>query len=117
MTLTAKADGWEAVRLAVMTRDRHSCVAVRADLWKGVEVELDRGMCRNSYGPARPVLRLDHVDPFMTYLRKALDSEAFLQSVCDYHHETWATRAESRHSSRERLSALYPEEWAEWIAR
>lgn len=115
---TAEIDGWPAVRLAVLRRDR-GCVAVQVELF-GEDAATD--LCRdqwNNYHPwdAHFKLQLDHVNEFGTKGKKAPDDEAHLQAVCAHHHATWATRAMARSKARERFARLYPEAWWRWIQR
>lgn len=116
---TAEEDGWPAVRLAVLRRDR-GCVAVQSDLAPADLVA--KTMCRDKWGTYHPFdalfkLELDHVIEFPTLQKKAPDDEAHLQAVCSLHHDTWARRQAVREWSRERLSELYPDAWKAWLER
>jgi hypothetical protein len=109
---SAETDGWAAVRLAVLGRDR-GCVAVQREL---VGDLADGKLCRDDFGAVHGwdaifKLQLDHVKEQPRMGLKAPDDEAHLQAICAQHHRTWATRSEVRAWARERLARLYPEAW------
>jgi hypothetical protein len=113
--LTAAADGWTALRWAVLHREG-GCIAVQPDKIGFEEAATD--LCRNGQGWEQKwddvlPLELDHIKEHPGGAR--VHDEAHLVAVCAWHHRggkggaQWATA--HRAAIRAYLTRLYPHIW------
>jgi hypothetical protein len=129
--LTAAVDGWAAVRLEVVRRDRACIFAPLGPLERaGRPANGDpEHFCRDGYDTPIPWHRLsdqaklrvgeqDHIKEEPMLGAKAPDDTAHLVLTCYLaHHRGLATSHEGRDYSRAWLAHFYPTTWAVFLER
>ena len=107
----------QALREYVLARDggcvaRLSNSALEASRWPMLQGLPDPGLCHTTWGEvirsdALVGLQLDHVEEAdkLSFATKPPDDADHLWTMCPYHHERWATKAEVRDAARSYIVA------------
>lgn len=109
--ITAQKHGWDALRRAVVARDRY-CISKRVDVFFDMTAH---DQCRDGFGWPTLDLEFDHVKQELAAAKKATDDEAHGVAVCAWHHrlsKEWRSDSkEHRTVIRAYLRKLYPGVW------